>query len=62
MIMLGGRPISTIGLGGAQWSLTDRVDVNRSIATIHAALDAGIRLIDTARAYTTLTDESHNET
>ncbi|WP_460809851.1 aldo/keto reductase [Microlunatus endophyticus] len=59
--MIGDRPISAIGLGGAGWSLGDRVDVAQSVATIHAALDAGIRLIDTARAYTTVTDESHNE-
>lgn len=59
--MLAGQQISRIGLGGAQWSLADRSDTKQSVATIHAALDAGIRLIDTARAYTTLTDESHNE-
>lgn len=61
MITIGGRPISAIGLGGAGWSLGDHVDVGQSIATIHAALDAGVRLIDTARAYTTVADESHNE-
>ena len=61
MIMIGDRPVSAIGLGGAGWSLGDRVDVAQSVATLHAALAAGIRLIDTARAYTTVTDESHNE-
>jgi len=61
MISIGDRPISAIGIGGAGWSLSDRVDDAQTVATIHAALDAGVRLIDTARAYTTLVDESHNE-
>ncbi|KQV06453.1 aldo/keto reductase [Leifsonia sp. Root112D2] len=58
---VGDTPVSAIGLGGVHWSITDHLDVDQSIRTIHAALDAGIRLIDTARAYTTLVDESHNE-
>ncbi|UFS58567.1 aldo/keto reductase [Subtercola endophyticus] len=52
-----------IAVGGASWSITDDAHANepRSIATIHAALDAGVRVIDTARAYTTVDDGAHNE-
>ncbi len=43
-------------------SIQGRPDRARSIATIHAALDAGITLIDTADAYTTTEDgQGHNE-
>ena len=43
-------------------SLPGRPDRERAIATIHAALDAGITLIDTADAYTTDVDgPGHNE-
>jgi aryl-alcohol dehydrogenase-like predicted oxidoreductase len=45
-------------------SIEGRPDRERSIATIHAALDAGITLIDTADAYSLggPTEEGHNET
>jgi len=43
-------------------SIEGRPDEERSNATIHAALDAGITLIDTADAYhLTATDDGHNE-
>jgi aryl-alcohol dehydrogenase-like predicted oxidoreductase len=43
-------------------SLEGRPDRQRSIATIHAALDAGVTLIDTADAYSTGgADTGHNE-
>jgi len=43
-------------------SVESRPDVDRSIATIHAALDAGITLLDTADAYQVGTDEvGHDE-
>jgi len=43
-------------------SIEGRPDEARSIATIHAALDAGITLIDTADAYRLAGEaESHNE-
>ncbi|BDZ64426.1 aldo/keto reductase [Agromyces mangrovi Wang et al. 2018] len=58
---IGESEVSAVGLGGVQWSLVDEPDEARSIATIHAAIDAGITLIDTAHAYTTLDEESHNE-
>ena len=60
---LGGRLIRPIGLGGVHWSLVadDAIDDASAIAVIHTALDRGVRLIDTARAYTTLSHPSHNE-
>ncbi|MBX6372289.1 MAG: aldo/keto reductase [Acidothermus sp.] len=43
--------VSAIGLGEMPLSLAGRPDEKQAIATIHAALDAGITLIDTADAY-----------
>ena len=48
---IGGLTVSAIGLGGMPMSIEDRPGEQRSIATIHAALDAGVTLIDTADAY-----------
>ncbi|MFF0338831.1 aldo/keto reductase [Kribbella sp. NPDC004875] len=60
---IGDVEVSAIGLGGMPMSIEGRPDEARSIATIHAALDAGITLIDTADAYhLTATDDGHNET
>jgi len=60
---IGDVEVSAIGLGGMPMSIEGRPDEARSIATIHAALDAGITLIDTADAYhLTATDIGHNET
>jgi aryl-alcohol dehydrogenase-like predicted oxidoreductase len=51
-----------IGLGGMPMSLEGRPDEAQSIRTIHAALDAGVNLIDTADAYAKdHTDIGHNE-
>src|ERR1700742_2941776 len=59
---IGDTKVSAIGLGGMPMSIEGRPDEARSIATIHAALDAGITLIDTADAYhLTATDDGHNE-
>jgi len=59
---LGPRTVSAIGLGGMPMSIEGRPDEARSVATIHAALDAGVTLIDTADAYHLLADEvGHNE-
>ncbi|RZU13513.1 aryl-alcohol dehydrogenase-like predicted oxidoreductase [Kribbella rubisoli] len=59
---IGDVEVSAIGLGGMPMSIEGRPDEARSIATIHAALDAGITLIDTADAYhLTATDDGHNE-
>ena len=48
---LGGLQVSAIGLGEMPMSLAGRPDEARSIRTVHAALDAGVTLIDTADAY-----------
>jgi len=59
---IGDRHVSAIGLGGMPMSIEGRPDEARSIATIHAALEAGVTLIDTADAYhRDPTDVGHNE-
>jgi len=59
---IGDRTVSAIGLGGMPMSIEGRPDEQRSIATIHAALDAGITFIDTADAYHRDAGEvGHNE-
>ncbi|WP_262063183.1 aldo/keto reductase [Streptomyces sp. STR69] len=60
---IGDVEVSAIGLGGMPMSIEGRPDEARSLATIHAALDAGVTLIDTADAYHLHADEvGHNET
>ncbi|WP_210594236.1 aldo/keto reductase [Streptomyces sp. GESEQ-35] len=60
---IGDVDVSAIGLGGMPMSIEGRPDEARSLATIHAALDAGVTLIDTADAYHLHADEvGHNET
>ncbi|MFE3453557.1 aldo/keto reductase [Nonomuraea sp. NPDC059194] len=56
-------PVSAIGLGAMPMSVAEHMpDEAQSIRTIHAALDAGITLIDTADAYAPATAEvGHNE-
>lgn len=59
---IGHRTVSAIGLGGMPMSIEGRPDRERSIATIHGALEAGVTLIDTADAYHEHADEvGHNE-
>jgi aryl-alcohol dehydrogenase-like predicted oxidoreductase len=59
---LGQRTVSAIGIGGMPMSIEGRPDEQRSVATIHAALDAGVTLIDTADAYHLHAGEvGHNE-
>jgi aryl-alcohol dehydrogenase-like predicted oxidoreductase len=59
---IGDTKVSAIGLGGMPMSIEGRPDETRSIATIHAALDAGVTLIDTADAYHIGPNEvGHNE-
>lgn len=54
--------ISAIGLGTQNLSVAGRPDRDTSIATIHAALDAGVTLFDSSDAYTTEEDgQGHNE-
>jgi aryl-alcohol dehydrogenase-like predicted oxidoreductase len=59
---LGSVGVGAIGLGGMPMSIEGRPDEARSIRTIHAALDAGVTLIDTADAYHLHAGEvGHNE-
>ena len=48
---IGTVSVSAIGFGGMPISIEGRPDEAQAIATIHAALDAGINFIDTADAY-----------
>src|SRR3954471_7749351 len=59
---IGDVQVGAIGLGGMPMSIEGRPDEQRSVATIHAALDAGVTLIDTADAYHMhANDVGHNE-
>jgi aryl-alcohol dehydrogenase-like predicted oxidoreductase len=59
---LAGTDVYPIGLGGMPMALSGRPPEEQSIRTIHAALDAGVNLIDTADAYCKDGDEvGHNE-
>ncbi len=49
---LGDRQVSAIGLGAMPLTMDQRPSTSDAVATIHAALDAGVTLIDTADAYT----------
>ncbi|MFG2623934.1 aldo/keto reductase [Streptomyces sp. NPDC048473] len=59
---IGSAVVSAIGLGGMPLSIEGRPDEERAVATIHAALDAGITFIDTAMSYCLNSSETgHNE-
>jgi aryl-alcohol dehydrogenase-like predicted oxidoreductase len=59
---IGDVTVSAIGFGGMPISIEGRPDEDRAIATIHAALDAGITFIDTADAYRLAGEAvAHNE-
>ena len=62
---LAGRQVSAIGLGAMPLSMNnDRVypSFEDAVATVHAALDAGVTLIDTADIYAPAWNEmGHNE-
>lgn len=59
---VGDVAVGVIGLGGMPMSIEGRPDEQRSVRTIHAALDAGVTLIDTADAYHLKAGEvGHNE-
>jgi aryl-alcohol dehydrogenase-like predicted oxidoreductase len=63
--MLAGRQVSAIGLGAMPMSMNndDRLPSrDDAIATVHAALDAGVTLVDTADCYAPAWNEmGHNE-
>ena len=59
---LADRTVSAIGLGAMPLSVEGRPDEDRAVRTVHAALDAGVTLIDTADAYCLgHTEVGHNE-
>jgi aryl-alcohol dehydrogenase-like predicted oxidoreductase len=59
---IGSLEVSALGLGGMPMSVQGRKDRETSIATIHAALDLGLTLIDTANSYHLDADGiGHNE-
>ncbi|MBR7742471.1 aldo/keto reductase [Phycicoccus sp. BSK3Z-2] len=59
---LGDVQVGAVGLGGMPMSIEGRPDEARSVSTIHAALDAGVTLVDTADAYHRDAGEvGHNE-
>ncbi|MEU6031154.1 aldo/keto reductase [Streptomyces tauricus] len=59
---IGDVRVGAIGLGGMPMSIEGRPDEARSVAAVHAALDAGVTLFDTADAYHRDAHEvGHNE-
>ncbi len=61
---IGAAQVGAIGLGGMPLSIDPAPDADRVDATVHAALDAGVTLVDTADSYTVETvgyDHGHNE-
>ena len=59
---LGTRTVGAIGLGAMPLSVEGRPDEAQAVRTVHAALDAGVTLLDTADAYCLGPDEvGHNE-
>jgi aryl-alcohol dehydrogenase-like predicted oxidoreductase len=59
---LGRTDVGAIGLGAMLLSIAGRPGEAQAIRTVHAALDAGVTLIDTADAYCLGGDElGHNE-
>lgn len=59
---IGDTRVSAIGLGAMNLSMGERAPAEpEAIAVIHAALEAGVTLIDTADAYAPGPDVGHNE-
>ncbi|MFF9866985.1 aldo/keto reductase [Streptomyces sp. NPDC013953] len=48
---IGGIEVGAVGLGAMPLSIEGRPDEERAVATVHAALDAGVTLVDTADSY-----------
>lgn len=57
--LLAGRPIGSVGLGGCAFGFAESSVDDESIKTIRTALDAGLTLLDSALAYTTMSEPSH---
>ena len=54
---LGDRTVGAIGLGAMPLSIDGRPDEEQAVRTVHAALDAGVTLVDTADAYSLGADD-----
>jgi aryl-alcohol dehydrogenase-like predicted oxidoreductase len=59
-VTLAARPSRSIGLGTAPLAFRD-IGFDQAVATIRAAIEAGVRLVDTAPAYTRIDVESFAE-
>src|SRR6267154_2042627 len=58
----GAATVSVVGFGGMPLSIAGRPEEPPAIRTLHAALDAGMTLIDTANVYCLDDDDiGHNE-
>lgn len=58
---MGDHDVHPIGLGCGAFGFAGPTEDEASIRTIHTALDAGIRLFDTALAYTSLDEPARSE-
>jgi aryl-alcohol dehydrogenase-like predicted oxidoreductase len=59
---IGDRTVSAIGLGGAPIALAARIPDERSaVRMVHAALDAGVTLLDTADVYSPGLGQGYSE-
>ncbi len=55
-------PVYPIGIGCAGMSVADPAPAEESVRTLHAAFDAGVRLVDSASCYIPSgTEQGHNE-
>ncbi|MEV4896114.1 aldo/keto reductase, partial [Nonomuraea sp. NPDC055795] len=62
MRLIGAVKVGAVGFGAMPLSVEGRPEEARALATVHAALDAGVTLIDTADSYHWHADETgHNE-
>ncbi|MFI6907412.1 aldo/keto reductase [Nonomuraea sp. NPDC050394] len=62
MRLIGAVKVGAVGFGAMPLSIEGRPEEERALATVHAALDAGVTLIDTADSYHWHADETgHNE-
>jgi aryl-alcohol dehydrogenase-like predicted oxidoreductase len=58
---IGDVEVGAVGLGGVNLSIPRAADEREAVRVVHAAIDVGVTLIDTAHAYTTVDEQAHNE-
>jgi pyridoxine 4-dehydrogenase len=61
MVRLGGEHVGELGLGAAQFAFRPGLARESAIDVVHAGIANGVRLIDTARAYTRAGVEGYAE-